>query len=209
MYECVLICARRTYRHDLPHMPIRMHSVVFWQLSLILRDHTTPLCLSVSLRCSLHYRHYKLLTRQQKSSPHEQCSTPSCDTGGGASAVTRNRPVDFVTASFTTSYSRSSDKTHYPGFFQGQFELAFRASKLVCVQVKWLQATSLPKGRARLGGGGLPRKILKFDVAKRPFYALLMLRASHFSSPDIPKKRSYSNHLPETLTEDVHFNDTL
>ena len=26
--------------------------------------------------------------------------------------VTRNRPVDFVTANFTTSYSRSSDKTH-------------------------------------------------------------------------------------------------
>ena len=31
-------------------------------------------------------------------------------TTGGASAVTRNRPVDFVTASFTTSSSRSSDK---------------------------------------------------------------------------------------------------
>ena len=66
-----------------------------------------------------------------------------------------------------------------------------------------------------LGGGGgskgmLPWKILKFDVAKRPFYALFMLRASHFSSPDIPKKISYSDHLPEseTLTEDEHFNDT-
>ena len=33
--------------------------------------------------------------------------------GGGASIVTRNRPVDFVTASFTTSYSRSSDKTQF------------------------------------------------------------------------------------------------
>ena len=32
---------------------------------------------------------------------------------GGANAVTRNRPVDFVTASFTTSYSRSLDKTHF------------------------------------------------------------------------------------------------
>ena len=31
---------------------------------------------------------------------------------GACSLVTRNRPVDFVTASFTTSYSRSSDKTH-------------------------------------------------------------------------------------------------
>ena len=27
-------------------------------------------------------------------------------------SITRHRPVDFVTASFTTSYSRSSDKTH-------------------------------------------------------------------------------------------------
>ena len=56
--------------------------------------------------------------------------------------------------------------------------------------------------------GMLPRKILKFDVAKRPLYALLKLRASHFSSLDIPKKRSYSDHLPVTLTEDEHFNDT-
>ena len=57
-------------------------------------------------------------------------------------------------------------------------------------------------------GGHAPQEIFKFDVAKRPFYVLLMVRASHFSSSDIPKKRSYSDHLPETLTEDEHFNDT-
>ena len=60
-----------------------------------------------------------------------------------------------------------------------------------------------------LGGGGsrgmLPRKILKFDVAKTAFYAFLMLRASRFSSPGILKNRSYSGHLPETITEDEHF----
>ena len=66
-----------------------------------------------------------------------------------------------------------------------------------------------PKGKLARGVRGmLPWKILKFDVAKWPFYALLMLRASHFSSPDILKKRSYSDHLPETLTEEEHFNDT-
>ena len=41
-------------------------------------------------------------------------------------------------------------------------------------------------GGRRGSGGMLPRKILKFDVAKRPFSVLLMLRASHFSSSDIP-----------------------
>ena len=35
-----------------------------------------------------------------------------------------------------------------------------------------------------------------------------MLRACRFSSPDIPKNRSSSDYLPETLTEDEHFNDT-
>ena len=40
---------------------------------------------------------------------YERCSTPSCNTGAGrASADTRNRPVDFVTASLTTSYSPPS-----------------------------------------------------------------------------------------------------
>ena len=45
-------------------------------------------------------------------------------------------------------------------------------------------------------------------LQKRPFYAFLMLGASRFPFPDIPKNRSYSDHLPETLTEDEHFNDT-
>ena len=45
-------------------------------------------------------------------------------------------------------------------------------------------------------------------LQKRPFYAFLMLRASRFSSADIPKKRPYSDHLLETLMEDEHFNDT-
>ena len=58
----------------------------------------------------------------------------------------------------------------------------------------------------RESGGMLPQKNLKFGVAKRPFYASLMLRASRFSSSGIPKTRSYSEHLPETLTEDEHFN---
>ena len=31
------------------------------------------------------------------------------------------------------------------------------------------------------------------------------VRASHFSSPDFPNKRSNSDDLPETLTEDEHF----
>ena len=42
-------------------------------------------------------------------------------------------------------------------------------------------------------------------LQKRPFYAFLMLRASRFSFSDTPKNRSYSDHLPETLTEDKHF----
>ena len=40
---------------------------------------------------------------------------------GGASTVMRNRPVGFVTASFTTRYSRSSDKTLYYKTHCGEF----------------------------------------------------------------------------------------
>ena len=43
-------------------------------------------------------------------------------------------------------------------------------------------------------------------LQKWPFYAYLMLRASRFSSTDISKNTSYSDDLPETLTEDKHFN---
>ena len=68
LYECVHTCTRCTYRHDLPRMPIRMHSVVFRQLSLILRDHTTSPCLFVSLQCSLRQPNYQLLTNGNLSS---------------------------------------------------------------------------------------------------------------------------------------------
>ena len=96
------------------------------------------------------------------------------------------------------------------GFFLGQFELACRASKLACGN--YVAAGHLFPRRVSLlsrgSRGMVPRKILKFDVAKRPFYAFLMLRASRFSSPGIPKNRYYSDHLPETLAEDEHFSDT-
>ena len=75
-------------------------------------------------------------------------------------------------------------------------------------EVRWPQATPSPCE----GGGGLGHasfeKIWNLMLQKQPFYALLMVGASRFSSPDIPKNRSYSDHLPETLTEDEHFNGT-
>ena len=46
------------------------------------------------------------------------------------------------------------------------------------------------------------------EIEKAIFLDFVRLEASHFSSPDIPKRRSYSDHLPETLTEDGHFTDT-
>ena len=46
---------------------------------------------------------------------------------------------------------------------------------------------------------------MKFDVAKTAILCFLMHRASRFSSPDIPKNRSYSDHLSEMLTEDEHW----
>ena len=56
----------------------------------------------------------------------------------------------------------------------------------------------------------VPRKNLKFDVAKTAILCMCNFNAESksFSSPGIPKNRSYSDHLLETLTEDEHFNDT-
>ena len=66
-----------------------------------------------------------------------------------------------------------------------------------------------PKGElSRRSGGMLPQKILKFDVAKTAILCIFNAESKSFSSPGIPENRSYSHHLPETLTEDEHFSDT-
>ena len=79
------------------------------------------------------------------------------------------------------------------GFFPGQKLRAERVN--LRAEVKWPQLATGGGGGRGGGEGGerwvrvmLPRKILKFDAAKQPFYDLLMLRASHFFSPDIREK---------------------
>ena len=62
---------------------------------------------SLCFQCFLHSKRAKLLLR--KPALHQ--SKEKRD--GASNSVTRNRTVDFITASFTTSYSRSSDKTHH------------------------------------------------------------------------------------------------
>ena len=49
-------------------------------------------------------------------------------------------------------------------------------------------------------------KNVKNDQKLKSRGPALMLRASRFSSPGIPKNRSYSDYLLETLLEDEHFN---
>ena len=68
----------------------------------------------------------------------------------------------------------------------------------------------LARRAGSLGGSGgmLTGKILKFDAAKSAILCIFNAESKSLSSPGIPKKRSYSDHLPERLTEDEHFNDT-
>ena len=54
----------------------------------------------------------------------------------------------------------------------------------------------------------VPRKILKFDVAKMVILCIFNAESKSFFLSGIPKNRSYSDQLPETLKEDEHFNDT-
>ena len=58
----------------------------------------------------------------------------------GVNAVTRNRPVDFVPASFTTPYGRSPDKTHYT-FREEDFWLSgceyIHMCEVICVWDRW------------------------------------------------------------------------
>ena len=62
---------------------------------------------------------------------------------------------------------------------------------------------------ARGSGGMLPRKILKFDVAKTAIFRYFMHLAAHFSSLPFPKNESDSEHLPKTLIEDKPFHVKL
>ena len=89
------------------------------------------------------------------------------------------------------------------GFFEASLNL--RAERVnLCAEVEWPATSSLGSL-----GACTPGKFWNLILQKRPFYAFLMLSASRFPSPDITKNRSYSEHLPETLTEDKHFKMTL
>ena len=80
-----------------------------WLHRLCLSKRTSPakkkfcLCIWLSVLYRYPARHSKVLLTNSSQFP---AVTP-----GRAVAITRNRPVDFLTASFTASYSRSSDKT--------------------------------------------------------------------------------------------------
>ena len=67
-----------------------------------------------------------------------------------------------------------------------------------------------PKGEPARGVRGmLPRKILKFDVAKTAILGIFMHLAAHFSSLPLPKNESDSEYLPKTLIEDKSFHIKL
>ena len=68
----------------------------------------------------------------------------------------------------------------------------------------------LARRASSLGGSGghAPRNFLKFDVAKTAILCIFNAESKSFFLSSIPNNRFYSDHLPETLTEDEHFNDT-
>ena len=93
--------------------------------------------------------------------------------------------------------------------FLSQFQLAFRASKLACGS-QVATGHFLVQRASLLGSPRAcsPGKFWNLMLQKRPFYAFLMLSASRFSSPGIPKidliliiclKRSRKTNILMTL----------